>query len=104
MTESAGHFLVVRLRGIQSDRDAIGTTVTLKTAERSTSLQLTAGDGYLSSNQRQLTFGLGSRQQVEQLEVRWPSGLIQRFQDPPVDVELLLVEGRSRAVPLPRNP
>lgn len=104
VTESAGHFLVVRLRGIQSDRDAIGTTVTLKTAERSTSLQLTAGDGYLSSNQRQLTFGLGSRQQVEQLEVRWPSGLIQRFQDPPVDVELLLVEGRSRAVPLPRNP
>ena len=104
VTESAGHFLVLRLRGVKSDRDAIGTTVTLKTAAGSMSMQLTAGDGYLSSNQRQLTFGLGSRQRVEQLEVRWPSGLTQRFRDPPADVELLWVEGRPGPVPLLRRP
>ena len=58
-------------------------------------MQLTAGDGYLSSNQRQLVFGLGGAERVDELTIRWPSGRSQVFHDLTADREILCVEGRS---------
>ncbi len=94
-TTGAGHYLVVRLRGTQSNRDAIGTTVLMSTIRRVRVMQLTAGDGYLSSNQRQLVFGLGGAERVDELTIRWPSGRSQVFHDLTADREILCVEGRS---------
>jgi hypothetical protein len=97
-----GHYLAVQLRGVKSSRDAIGTAATLTSAGRRRTQWLTAGDGYLASNQRQLVFGLGPERQVEKLLVRWPSGLTQEFAELPADQELILVEGSSRVTPLPQ--
>ncbi len=93
-TAHAGHFLALKLVGVDSSRDAIGTTVTLTIGERNYVRQLTAGDGYQASNQRRLTFGLGEKQHIDALVIRWPSGLQQEFNDLPVDEELLFIEGR----------
>ena len=54
----AGHYLTLLLRGTESPRDAIGTTVTLTANGRTQMRQLTAGDGFQASNERVLTFGL----------------------------------------------
>ncbi|MBW3543639.1 MAG: CRTAC1 family protein, partial [Planctomycetes bacterium] len=97
-TQPAGHFLVIRLVGVESNRDAIGATVTVRTADAVETGQLTAGDGYLASNQRQLVFGLRTAQRVEEMLVRWPSGREERFVDLAVDAELIAVEG----APAPR--
>ena len=43
------------------------------------SRQMTAGDGYLASNERLLIFGLGDAVHIDELEVRWPAGTRQRF-------------------------
>lgn len=100
-TEGAGHFLAVQVRGVDSDRDAIGTTVVVVAEGLEWTAQLTSGDGYMASNQRQLVFGLGTRQRVERLAVRWPSGREQQFVDPPVDATVLIVEGRATLERLP---
>lgn len=97
-TTGAGHFLAVQLRGVQCDRDAIGTSVTVRAGASSRTRQLTAGDGYQASNQRQLVFGLGSSTRVEAVEIRWPGGPRQEFLDVPVDCELLFIEGADRPV------
>ncbi|MBP88247.1 MAG: hypothetical protein CMJ64_16270 [Planctomycetaceae bacterium] len=97
-TPDAGHFLALRLRGVQSNRDAIGTVVRVKLSDRVRVRQVIGGDGYLVSNQRQLVFGLGKHQRIEQLSIEWPSGLTQTFHDVVADRETLLVEGSRNLV------
>jgi hypothetical protein len=99
-TLPAGHVLVLRLRGTRSSRDAIGTTVVVSAGGETWTKQLTAGDGYHASNQRQLVFGLGDQSEVREIIVRWPSGQRQSFRNIPADRESLLVEGSQRLLPL----
>ena len=102
-TPSAGHFLSIRLCGVQCDRDAIGATVTLVTANGMRRVrQVTAGDGYQCSNQWQLVFGLDDATTVRKLLVRWPSGDLQEFADAAADHELIIVEGRAEPVDVTR--
>lgn len=100
-TTRHGHFLTVHLRGVRSERDAIGATVRVKAAGKTYIRQLTAGDGFQASNERQLTFGLGAAERVEELTVAWPSGLEQTFRDLAADHAIVLVEGRQEFFRLP---
>ncbi|MDP1796939.1 MAG: FG-GAP-like repeat-containing protein [Planctomycetaceae bacterium] len=95
-TESTGHALGLRLRGVQSERDAIGTTVIITVDGRRLMRQLTAGDGNQSSNERLLVIGLGSARIVDQMEIRWPSGITQQFEQIPADREVVIIEGRPQ--------
>lgn len=95
-TAHTGHALGLRFIGVTSERDAIGTTVTLSVNGRRLMRQLTAGDGNQSSNERLLVIGLDDATFVDQLEVRWPSGITQRFEQIAAHRELLLIEGRSQ--------
>jgi hypothetical protein len=92
-TQNAGHYLAVTLRGRTCSRDAFGTTVQLEAGGQTWTRPLTAGGGYMAANERKLIFGLGNAEQVQRLEIRWPSGATQTFEDLDVDQELLVVEG-----------
>ena len=94
-TERSGHWLVLRLVGTTSHRDAIGAQVTVRADGKTWVHQLTAGDGYHASNDRRLLLGLGEHERVEELEVRWPRGRLQKFSDVELDRELVVVEGRE---------
>ncbi len=94
-TITAGHFLTVQLRGVESDRDAIGSIVTVHAGPQRLVQHLTAGDGYQACNQRQLIFGLGDFNAIDSLEVQWPTGKIQRVTPVPIDGTLLLIEGKN---------
>ena len=100
-TSVTGTFLAVQLRGVISGRDAIGAQVRVEAGGATHVRQLTAGDGYLASNQRQLIFGLGNSDRVDSLSVKWPSGMEQTFRDIAVNRDVLIVEGRSIVIRLP---
>lgn len=99
-TEGAGHYLAVRLVAVDSARDAIGAIVTLTAGDFTRVRELTAGDGYYASNQRELVFGLGNRKQIDRLLVRWPTGRTQEFTTLQVDRGYLLIENRETPVSL----
>jgi hypothetical protein len=40
-------------------------------------------------------FGLGKDGQVDALEIRWPSGLVQNVEDPPVNQTIRVIEGQA---------
>lgn len=101
-TAEVGHFLAISFRGISSSRDAIGAVVRISAGGRTRVGQLSAGDGYCASNQRQLVFGLGTVNRVDEVAIRWPSGREQTFAGIPADQELLVIEGCERFWPLPR--
>ncbi len=103
-TRDTGHWLAVRLHGVQSARGAVGTEVSVDFAGRTRTRQLVAGSGFAASNQQQLIFGLGGAGSVDEIRVSWPSGLQQKFPDILVDREYVLIEGDSQAHALPRDP
>ena len=101
-TPTNGHFLALDLCGFHSARDAIGTTVQIKTGEKIITRQLTAGGGYQASNSHRLIIGLGTADAVEELQIEWPSGEQQTFRDLPVDRELLILESSNLILLLPK--
>jgi hypothetical protein len=74
-----GNWLQLDLEGTLSNRDAVGAVAMLRTGERRQLRQVAAGSGYLASSSRVLHFGLGDDEIVDELEIRWPSGVRQRF-------------------------
>ncbi|MEZ6039957.1 MAG: FG-GAP-like repeat-containing protein [Planctomycetaceae bacterium] len=102
-TKEGGHWLKVRLWGTDSSRDAVGCFVTMRSGENTWTRQLTAGSGYQASNERVLIFGLGNQSSVDELSVRWPSGLVQTFTEVVADRHLSIVEGHSRLFEEPAN-
>jgi len=75
-----GNWLQLDLEGTRSNRDAVGAVVMLRTGDRRQLRQVAAGSGYLASSSRVLHFGLADDRVVDELEIRWPSGVRQRFE------------------------
>ncbi|MCP4858667.1 MAG: hypothetical protein GY903_29680 [Fuerstiella sp.] len=101
-TRQHGRFLSLRLRGVESSRDAIGATVTLHVGDRRISRQLTSGDGYQASNERTLVFGLSDFATVKRVDVEWPSRMTESWNNLKADGEYLVVEGVDRTFHLDR--
>lgn len=72
-------WLRVRLRGVRSNRRGIGAVVRIAGASGVQRRMVRSGSSYASQSELPLTFGLGRDPGVETLEVRWPSGVTQRF-------------------------
>jgi len=94
-TENHNHRILVRLIGVKSNRMAIGARVTVTTADTTQIDEVRGGGGYLSSNDTRLHFGLGMSASIKNLEVRWPSGLIQSFQNVGADAIYEITEGQE---------
>jgi len=99
-TRDVGNRLSMTFSGVSSPRDATGATVRAKLGKRTIVRQLTGGGGYQAANQQHVVIGLGSASEVARLEVRWPSGRRQVFDNPPINHELLLVENEPKPFPL----
>ena len=38
--------------------------------------------GYLAQSSKTVHFGLGDRAQIDQVEIKWPSGVVQKIEGP----------------------
>ena len=97
-TAKVGNQLSLQLFGVQSNRDAIGATVRVRIGSRTLTRQLTAGDGYQCTNERRLIFGAGDSNTIDELSIRWPSGLVQQFLKVAVPSNIQIREGRNRII------
>ena len=88
-----GHYLAIKLQGVASNRDAIGSVLELTAGGQTLMRQMVGGNGYMASNERKIIFGLAEAEVVDRLHIRWPSGAEQTFENLPADQELLIVEG-----------
>ncbi len=78
-TSSTNHWLLLRLVGHKSNRDAIGAVVKLVIASGQQFATVSTAGSYLSSGDKRVHFGLGKEERVESIEIRWPSGIVQTF-------------------------
>ena len=71
---SKGHWLQVRLRGVKTNRDGVGARIKLTAGDLTLTDEVHSGRGYQSHYGMRLHFGLGNRDKVDRIEVRWVGG------------------------------
>ncbi|MBK9421989.1 MAG: VCBS repeat-containing protein [Flavobacteriales bacterium] len=92
-TPNGNHFLRVRLQGTTSNRDAVGARVTITGPWGTQIREIRSGESYGLVNSFIASFGLGAETTVPTMTVRWPSGLLETFNDLNADQTLTVVEG-----------
>jgi hypothetical protein len=92
------HWIALELVGTRSNRSAIGAEVVVAFGGRRQRRVVAGGMGFASQNDRRLHFGLGEQTHVEEVEIRWPSGEVQRLEALAVD-RLHVVTEPARPLP-----
>ena len=89
---------VVKLVGRTGAREPTGAVVRVQTDSRVMFRLQTAGDGYLSTNERRLAFAIPKGERISQIDVKWPSGTMQHWGVVSAGQEVLLIEGRETPI------
>lgn len=95
-----GRFVTFRLEGTISNRDGVGARVVITSGGRRQVAVRYGGGSFQSASDPRLHFGLGVSTRLDAVEVRWPSGRVDRFRDVPADTGYLVREGENRLQPL----
>jgi len=80
-TAASNHWILLKLTGHKSNRDAVGAAVKIVTAEGTQYATVTTASSYLSSSDKRVHFGLGKATAVQTIEIHWPSGIVQILKD-----------------------
>ncbi len=88
----ARHWVSFDLVGKRSNRDAVGARVRLRTGDRWQTRVVSTGSGYLSASSRRQHFGLGDATRIDEIEIRWPSGLRSELRNLPADRSYRIAE------------
>ena len=81
--------------GPKSPRDAVGATVYLTAGGVRQRDDILSGGSFESSNDQRAHFGLGDSAKVDNVEIRWPSGLVEQVSLPSVDRYFAVEEGKG---------
>jgi len=91
--DNGNHWLLVDTIGRRSNRDGIGAALKLTTASgRTLYNHVTTSEGFMSSGDKRVHFGLGIEKAIQSLEIRWPSGIVQTLKRVQADRILTVTE------------
>ena len=88
-------WLQVELVGTRSNREAIGSLVTIETGGSRQIRHAHAGSAYASQSSSRLHFGLGDAERIDRLGVRWPDGSTENFADLAARQLIRITQGES---------
>jgi enediyne biosynthesis protein E4 len=94
-SEDAGgrnHWIILKLIGVKSNRDGLGTKIKITTASSSQYNHATTALSYNSSSDKRVHFGLGSAAVVDAIELTWPSGIRQILKNVKADQIVTVTE------------
>ena len=92
---AANKSLRIKLIGTNSNRDGIGAVVKLTAGGESQTEMLRSGSSYLSASELVLTFGLAMHDQAESVEIRWPSGQVEKLSNIAAGQTITVTEGKG---------
>jgi hypothetical protein len=91
----ANRSLRIKLTGTKSNRDGIGATVRLTSGGEAQTQMLRSGSSYLSASELVLTFGLAHHDKADTIEIRWPSGQVDRLSNIAAGQTVTVTEGKG---------
>lgn len=91
-TQNNNHWIILKLIGVQSNRDGLGTKIKITTALGTQYNHATTAVGYNSSSDKRVHFGLGAASVIDKIELTWPSGIKQTLTHVKADQILTVTE------------
>ncbi|NLX57000.1 MAG: CRTAC1 family protein [Planctomycetaceae bacterium] len=95
-TPAPRHWLVIRLVGLTSNRDGVGSHVTVRAGELAQLDEVHSCGNYQSQPGMLLHFGLGDHDRVDRIEVQWLGGGIDVLENVPADQFVTIVQGMTQ--------
>jgi hypothetical protein len=90
------HWVGIKLvGGPKSPRDAVGTSVYLRVNGMRLRGDVLSGGSYASSNDQRIHFGLGESAKIDDLEIHWPSRVVEHLSLAAVDRFYTIEEGKG---------
>jgi len=87
--------ILIKTVGVKSNRDGIGARVKVVSGDLTQIDEVRSGASYISQNDLRLHFGLENRTKIDLIEVRWPSGVIDRIPNLNASKILTIREGKG---------
>jgi hypothetical protein len=82
VSEATGNWIELKLTGTKSNRGAVGARIRVSAGGTIRMREIDGGNGYASQSMRRAHFGLGKAAKLDWVEIRWPSGRIEKIQVP----------------------
>jgi enediyne biosynthesis protein E4 len=89
---SRNHWIILKLVGVKSNRDGLGTKIKITAALGTLYNHATTAGSYNSSNDKRVHFGLSTAASVDSIELTWPSGVKQVLKNVKADQILTVTE------------
>ena len=87
--------ILIKTIGVKSNRSGIGARVKVVSGDLTQIDEVRSGDSYISQSDQRLHFGLEKRGKVDLIEIRWPSGLVDKLTDVRANRILVVKEGQG---------
>ena len=97
--KNGNHWIGFRTIGTKSNHDGLGARITLMAGGRTRVDEVRSGSSYSSNSDMRVHFGLGQINKIDYVQVRWLSGLVEKFENLAVDSIHDLKEGTGTNVP-----
>ena len=94
-SSSTNHSVRFKLIGTKSNRDGIGAVVRVTSSDGTQTQMLKSGSSYLAANELVMTFGLGQLTKADAVEIRWPSGQVDKLSNVNVGQTVTVTEGEG---------
>ncbi len=92
-SDNGSNSVLIRLLGVNSNRDGIGARVKITSGNLTQMDEVRSGDSYISQSDLRLHFGLEKRAKIDLIEIRWPSGKIDKISDAKINRIITIKEG-----------
>lgn len=93
--EKINHWITLELSATQGNLLAIGARIKVTTGKVVQTEEIRSGSSYLSQNDLRVHFGLGSAAKVDEIEIRWNSGKIEKINNIAADKFYAILEGEG---------
>jgi enediyne biosynthesis protein E4 len=92
-SSNQNNWITIKAIAVKSNRSGIGARIRCVTEDGTQIDEVRSGGSYYSQNDLRVHFGLGKRDKVKTLEIRWPSGQVDTASDVSANQFVTLKEG-----------
>ena len=92
---NASNSVLIKTVGVKSNRDGIGARLKVVSGDLAQVDEVRSADSYISQSDLRLHFGLEKKTKIDLIEVRWPSGTVDKITNINANKILTIKEGQG---------